>query len=280
MGAVKFVNSNKITVWYSVPSLAGRLTQIKSLAANTLPTLRITLFGGEQLPAAIVDAWRLAAPNSIIENFYGPTEVTVFCLAQRVGTPTPLSPGRDVVSIGTPLPCSEAAILDSNGDLVTSGVAGELAIAGAQLATGYLDADELTAGRFPVIRGKRWYLTGDLACEGLDGNFHHLGRIDNQVKVLGHRIELEELDSCLRTAANASSVAVVAWPFLNGTAQGLVGFVAAPTVNSHAVIDAMSQRLPTYAVPARLIAVNELPHSSSGKIDRKALCAQLDRGAA
>lgn len=280
MGAVKFVKDYGITVWYSVPSLAGRLKQIKSLTANAMPALRITLFGGEQLPGAIVDTWRLAAPNSIIENFYGPTEVTVFCLAQFVGTPAPLSPGRDVVSIGTPLPGNEAAVLDSRGEPVPRGVAGELAISGAQLANGYLDADALTADRFPLLRGKKWYLTGDLACEGLDGAFHHLGRIDNQVKVLGHRIELEELDSCLRAAADASIAAVVAWPFVDGTAQGLVAFIAAPTVDSSAVIAAMKQRLPLYAVPARVVALDELPLSSSGKIDRKALCAQLDREAA
>lgn len=279
MGAVKFVNSNQITVWYSVPSLAGRLIQIKSLGANTLPTLRITLFGGEQLPVAIVDAWRLAAPNSVIENFYGPTEVTVFCLAQRVGVPTPVSPGRDVVSIGTPLAHNEAAILDPNGGRAARGTAGELAIAGAQLAIGYLKADDLTAARFPVIDKKRWYLTGDLAFEDVHGNFHHLGRTDNQVKVLGHRIELEELDSCLRASAGTSSVAVVAWPFVNGTAQGLVAFIAGQNINAREVIDAMKQKLPIYAVPTRFITLSELPLSSSGKIDRIALRAQLDREA-
>lgn len=114
MGAVKFAREHQLTVWFSVPSLVGMLKQIKVLVANALPNIRITVFGGEQLPKSIVTAWQATAPNRIIENFYGPTEVTVFCLRQPILSPLPLTPGRDFVSIGVPMPGNEAAIVNAD----------------------------------------------------------------------------------------------------------------------------------------------------------------------
>ena len=161
MNAVKFAQNSGLTVWNSVPSLAGMLRQIKALKPDSLSSLRLTVFGGEQLPEGAVTSWQSAAPNSTIFNLYGPTEATVFCLAQA--TPLSITPGRAVVAIGEPLPGNEAAIFDAHGQTVADGTPGELAIAGVQLADGYLGTPELSAARFPVRDGKRWYLTGDLA---------------------------------------------------------------------------------------------------------------------
>lgn len=277
MSAVKFSRDRQLTVWFSVPSLAGMLKQIKALAPNALPDLRISVFGGEQLPETIVTAWQAAAPNSIIENFYGPTEVTVFCLRQSVSAPIPLTPGRDFVSIGVPMPGNEAAIVDADLEFVAPGVVGELAIAGVQLSDGYLSAPKLTDARFPTIGGKRWYLTGDLAMEDASGRFHCLGRIDNQVKVLGHRIELEEVDAYLRTVSKAGNAAAVAWPVVDGIAQGLVAFVGAQSINSQQIIAELKTHLPGYMVPSRIIAVDNMPFNQSGKIDRRALVQFLDQ---
>jgi D-alanine--poly(phosphoribitol) ligase subunit 1 len=232
MNAVRFARAERLTVWNSVPSLVGMLRQVKALGEGALPDLRVTVLGGEQLPEPIVAAWRLAAPNSVIHNIYGPTETTVCCLKQIVGHPTPLTPGRDSVAIGTPLPGNEVAVLGANGEALPDGTPGELAVSGVQLASGYLDAPELSAARFPVLRGKRWYLTGDLAVRDGDGVFHWLGRIDNQVKVRGHRIELEEVDAHLRRAAQADFVGTVAWPFSEGSAQGLVSFVGEKCIDA------------------------------------------------
>lgn len=278
MNAVKFVNDRQLTVWFSVPSLAGMLKKIKALSTNALPNLRITVFGGEQLPKSVVTAWQAAAPNSIIENYYGPTEATVFCLSQSVSNPIPLTPGRDCISIGLPIPGNEAAIVDSSGKFVEAGVVGELAISGVQLSDGYLDAVALTEARFPVIGGKRWYLTGDLAMQDAFGKFHCLGRIDNQVKVLGHRIELEEIDSCLRMVSRAGVAATVAWPLVDGGVQGLVGFVGAKTIDSKRIIAELKTHLPGYMIPNRVLALDNIPFNQSGKIDRRALRQMLDQG--
>lgn len=276
MNAVRFAREQALTVWPSVPSLAGMLRQLKQLPPDSLPTLRLTVFGGEQLPAGTVHAWREAAPRSRIVNLYGPTEATVFCTQQVVDTPLPLTPGRDVVAIGHPLPGNRVCIVNEQDQPVPAGVTGELLIGGVQLADGYLNAPELTAARFPHIDGQRWYRSGDAALQDADGRLHCLGRIDNQVKVLGYRVELEEIDGHLRTASGIGLVGCVAWPLVDGMARGVVGFVAAEAVDSAALTARLQSQLPPYMVPTRIVALPSLPTNASGKVDRRALLAHLD----
>ncbi|MBK7424924.1 MAG: amino acid adenylation domain-containing protein [Propionivibrio sp.] len=275
MNAVKFARNSELTIWNSVPSLAGMLRQIKALAPESLANLRVTVFGGEQLPASTVTAWQSAAPNSVIFNLYGPTEATVFCLAQTVANPLLLTPGRDVLAIGKPLPGNEARVVDESGQTIADGASGELVIAGEQLADGYLGAPELTASRFPTLDGKRWYRTGDLALRDATGSFHCLGRIDNQVKVLGYRVELEEIDAHLRIVSGADIVGSVAWPQAGGMASGIVSFVGASSIDAEQVIDALKNRLPPYMLPSRIITLEIMPLNSSGKVDRRALLKLL-----
>lgn len=276
MNAVKLVRSAELTVWNSVPSLAGMLRQMKALGANSLRTLRVTVFGGEQLPESAVMAWRSAAPNTAIFNLYGPTEATVFCLGQAIDDPVPLTPGRDIVPIGRPLPGSEAGVVDERGEPLPDSTPGELVVGGKQLAIGYLGAPELTATRFPSKNGQRWYRTGDLAVRDASGCFHCLGRIDNQVKVRGYRVELEEIDTHLRIVCGANLVGSVAWPRANGVAHGIVGFVQASRVDSEQVIAALKTRLPSYMVPNRVVALTQMPLNSNGKVDRAALRRLLE----
>ena len=279
MNAVKFARANALTVWNSVPSLAGMLAQLKTLAPGSLPSLRLTVFGGEQLPESTVQTWHSAAPHSAIVNLYGPTEATVFCMIQR--EPFVVTEGRGVVAIGQVLPGCTAAVVDEEGRALPPGQAGELAIGGVQLALGYLDAPELTAQRFPQHGGTRWYRTGDLAVCDAQGVFHCLGRIDNQVKIMGYRVELEEIEAHLRSASGFELVAAIAWPVVDGIAKGSVGFVgasASQSVDQAAVITRMKQSLPAYMVPNRIVALEAMPLNTSGKVDRRALLAQLQDG--
>jgi len=281
MNAVKFARANALTVWNSVPSLAGMLAQLKTLAPGSLPSLRLTVFGGEQLPESTVQTWRSAAPHSAIVNLYGPTEATVFCMIQR--EPFVVTEGRGVVAIGQALPGCSAAVVDAQGQALADGQPGELAIGGVQLALGYLNAPELTAQRFPQHGGMLWYRTGDLAVCDAQGVFHCLGRIDNQVKIMGYRVELEEIEAHLRAATGVELVAAVAWPVVDGIAKGSVGFLgvsAGQSVDQTAVITRMKQSLPAYMVPNRIVALEAMPLNTSGKVDRRALLAQLQDGAA
>ena len=275
MNAVKFARSAALTVWNSAPSLAAMLRQVKTLAPGSLPSLRVTAFGGEQLPASTVAAWRDAAPASALFNVYGPTEATVGCLAQQISEPLPVTPGRDVMAIGTPFPGSEVRIADELGQPLADGMPGELLIAGEQLAEGYLDAPDLTSARFPVIEGKRWYRTGDLALRDASGRIHCLGRLDNQVKILGHRIELDEVDAHLRHASGADLVSAVAWPLVDGAAHGIVAFVGAPAIDDERIISVLKARIPAYMLPRRVIAMQDLPLNAGGKVDRLALRRHL-----
>ena len=276
MNAVKFVKNSGLTVWNSVPSLAGMLRQLKALAPGSLATLRLTVFGGEQLPASTVTAWQSAAPNSLIFNLYGPTEATVFCLYHTVSNPLALTPGRDAISIGMPLPGNDAQVVDENDQPVARNTPGELLIAGAQLSDGYLGAPALTTARFPLLDGRRWYRTGDLALCDEHGRFHCLGRIDNQVKVMGYRVELEEIDAHLRMVCGADIVGSVAWPLADGMARGIVSFVHAASIDTPRTLEALKSRLPPYMLPSRIIALDTLPLNANGKVDRKALRQLLD----
>jgi amino acid adenylation domain-containing protein len=270
MNAVKFVQNSELTVWNSVPSLAGMLSQMKILQPKSLQNLRVTVFGGEQLPESTVVSWKAAAPNSKIFNLYGPTEATVFCMSQEIKESIPVTEGRHVVSIGCALPHNEAAILDEQGQRLGNNMQGELAIAGSQLADGYLGMERLTEERFPVIDGKRWYLTGDLAFKDLSGNFHCLGRIDNQIKINGYRIELEEVDAHLRVVCGVDMVCSVALLQADGTAKGIVSFVA-HEADEDRIIAALKVKLPSYMVPNQIISLKEMPCNPSGKVNRHAL---------
>jgi D-alanine--poly(phosphoribitol) ligase subunit 1 len=271
MNAVKFCQTAKVTVWNSVPSLAGMLRQVKALRPQSLPNLRLTVFGGEPLTRGIVDAWHQAAPNSEIVNLYGPTEATVFCLHKEISYPIPVTANRDFVPIGKPLPGNEAAIFDEFQNELGCERDGELAIAGPQLSQGYINDPTLTGQRFKNVRGKRWYLTGDLARLDNNGEFHCLGRIDNQVKVSGHRVELEAIDSHLRTVTGAEVVGTIAWPIHDEMARGVVGFIGAQSVDAEKVIAELKTKLPIYMVPSRIVALQRMPVNQSGKVDRKAL---------
>jgi D-alanine--poly(phosphoribitol) ligase subunit 1 len=274
----RFIRDREITTWLSVPSVIAMMRQNRTLQPGTLPSLRISMFCGEPLPVGAARAWVEAAPNSRVENIYGPTEATIACLRQPVIEPIAVTPAREIVAIGIAYPGMRAAILDAELKPVAKGQPGEIALAGTQLATGYFGQPDLTASRFPTIDGTRWYLTGDLGVEAEDGLFHHLGRIDNQVKVMGNRVELEEVEMHLRWAAGSDHVATVAWPSTAGSSSGIVGFVVGATGDVPSIRAALRDKLPGYMVPSAIHLIGELPLNSNGKVDRKALFAALEEG--
>ncbi|AYG59828.1 amino acid adenylation domain-containing protein [Rhizobium jaguaris] len=274
----RFIRDRAITSWLSVPSIIAMMRQNRTLEADTLPSLRLSFFCGEPLPAGAARAWAKAAPNSRIENIYGPTEATIACLRQPVIEPIAITPNREIVAIGRAYPRMAARIVDMGLRPLPSGTPGEIALSGAQLAKGYFGQPELTAERFPLIDGERWYLTGDLGVEDEDGTLHHLGRLDNQVKVLGNRVELEEIEMHLRATSKSDHVAAVAWPLADGSAKGIVGFVSGAALDAATIKEELRKRLPSYMVPSVVHRVGDLPLNGNGKVDRKALVTRLDAG--
>ncbi|WP_037898280.1 amino acid adenylation domain-containing protein [Streptomyces sp. NRRL S-920] len=261
----KYVERNGITVWFSVPSVAAVLRKRGVLLPGTMPTLRWSLFCGESLPRATAEAWQAAAPHSVVENLYGPTELTIACTAYRWDPATsPAECVHDNVPIGRPHSGLDALVVDEHDNEVADGEAGELCVAGPQTTPGYWRAPELTAQRYFERDGRSYYRTGDLV-RHIDGQYVCLGRNDQQVKVGGHRVELGEIEAAARRAGALEAVALV-WPDA-GTITAVVVGVDDP----RALSDACARELPAYMVPKAVHVIEEMPVNSNGKVDRAAL---------
>jgi len=276
MAPAKFIRDHELTIWFSVPSTACFMERMKMLKPGAFPSLRCSIFAGEALPIASAQAWQIAAPNSVVENFYGPTEVTVVCTAQRLEDPPNVTRNRGSLAIGKPFPGIQAGIVDASLNCLPSGEEGELVVSGRQVARGYYQDPELTAARFPTLQGRRWYRTGDQAYQDSSAAFHHLGRIDNQVKILGNRVELEEVEAHLREIIGTDLVAAVAWPLADGRATGISAFHCAAGVTLADVREGMKKLVPAYMIPLQVHHLDALPLGPTGKIDRRALVRLLD----
>jgi amino acid adenylation domain-containing protein len=278
LGPSHFIREKQLTVWLSVPSTIACMRSLKMLTPGAFPSLRYSGFCGEPLPAASAEAWQAAASNGVVANVYGPTEATIACLSQMYSDSPVLTKERGIVAIGKPFCGTKAAIVDSANAFVPAGQTGELALSGKQISSGYLNEPARTAARFPTIDGEVWYLTGDLAYQDAAGIFHHLGRTDHQIKVLGNRVELEEVEAHLRDVCETESVAAVPWPIDSGSARGIVAFVAGTTATPALIRKNMQLRVPTYMVPSQVRVLDDLPQNTSGKTDRNALAALLSGG--
>ncbi len=267
---VRFVTEQRITHWYSVPAIAAVAGRTGSLSAGSMPGLRWSLFAGEQLTLAQAADWARAAPHSTVENLYGPTELTVTVSAFRLPPERADWPATSngTVPIGQIYPHLEHRISSD----------GELQVRGPQRFAGYLDpADD--QGRF-VHPGQAqeppgedaWYRTGDRV--GLeDGSLVHLGRLDNQVKVLGKRVELEEVESALLAHTDFAEVVVVAVPGPADDLQLAAVYVGPPTSGVE-LRSRLSGRLPAHMIPRCSVRRDQLPLNVSGKVDRQA-CKEL-----
>ncbi len=237
------------------------------------PGLRV-LCGGEAMPVGLAE--RLVAGCGPVWNMFGPTETTIWSTILAV-TPDEIDAATSgVLAIGRPIANTVCRVLDAAGNLAPIGVAGELLIGGAGLAHGYHDRPELTAERFiadPFAPGQRLYRTGDLVRWRADGALEFLGRIDGQVKLRGHRIEVGEIESVLRAHPAVTDAAVVVDGA--GAASRLVGYVTtSPEGVDAAELRAYAgERLPGYMVPAMFVTLDAFPTTPNRKLDRRALPA-------
>ncbi|MEU2548571.1 amino acid adenylation domain-containing protein [Streptomyces roseolus] len=267
-----YLERNGITVWFSVPSAAAVLRRRGKLLPGTMPTLRWSLFCGEALPRETAEAWQAAAPRSVVENLYGPTELTIACTVHRWDPVTgPASCVHDNVPIGRPYPGLHPLVLGEDGTPVADGGTGELCMAGPQTTPGYWRAPDLTAERYFPYEGRTYYRTGDLV--RLQGDAYvHLGRNDQQVKIGGYRVELGEIEAVLRRAGAVEAVALQ-WPD-DHTVTAVVCGDADPA----ALTAACEAALPPYMTPARIHVLAEMPLNGNGKTDRGALRDLLRAG--
>ncbi len=220
--------------------------------------------GGEALTPALAEA--LLPRCGQLWNVYGPTEATIWATAARVTQPTP-------IDLGTPLPGSAVTLIDSDGRvLIEPGQVGELVLSGAGIATGYLGREELTAARFGPIEGvpSPSYRTGDLARYREDGSLEFQGRVDGQVKLRGHRIEIGEVEALLEQHPAVTEAAVVLRNPGDPMKCHLKAYVAGHATDRE-LRRWLAERLPEVMVPQKVQVAHVLPRTTAGKIDRVAL---------
>jgi len=273
------IGSERITTIHFVPSMLREFLDAPDL--DGCRSLKRVFASGEALPPDLRDKFfhRLAAQ---LHNLYGPTEaaVDVTYWDCSVQAPCPSVP------IGRPIANVKTYILDRHLEPVPIGVPGELHIGGIALARGYLNREELTRERFipdpfDPRPGARLYKTGDRARYLPDGNIEYLGRNDNQIKLRGLRIELGEIEAALLASGQVRASAVLLQEGASGGPR-LVAYAvpAGKELDPPALRAFLKQRLPEYMLPSAFIALESLPKTPSGKLDRKALpAAEFQAGA-
>ncbi len=249
---------------------------VGDLEGTTFPTsIRLVILGGEAAKPEQLATWfREVGEGPRLLNTYGPTEATIVATESEL---TAADAEHAAVAIGRPVRSVQAYVLDARGEPVPVGVPGELHLGGAGLARGYLDRPALTAERFvpdPFSgrSGARLYRTGDLVRQREDGSLEFAGRRDGQVKFRGYRIELGEIEAALALHTGVEE-AVVLLREDRPSAQRLVAYVVAndPAPSADALRTHLSERLPEYMVPSATVFLDELPMTSSRKVDRAAL---------
>ncbi len=264
---VALINREGVDTLHFVPSMLQAFLQDEDVASCT--SLKRIVCSGEALPADAQQQVFAKLPQAGLYNLYGPTEAAI-----DVTHWTCMEEGKDAVPIGRPIANLACYILDGNLEPVPVGVLGELYLAGRGLARGYHQRPGLTAERFvasPFVAGERMYRTGDLARYRADGVIEYAGRIDHQVKLRGLRIELGEIEARLLEHPWVREAAVLA---VDG--RQLVGYVVLESEGGdwREVLAAhLAASLPEYMVPAQWLALERMPLSPNGKLDRKALPA-------
>jgi amino acid adenylation domain-containing protein len=266
-----------VTTLYFVPSMLYSFVADTEAADDhpraTLATLRRIMCGGEELPVTLARRCLEALPGVSIQITYGPAEAAISVATWRA-TLTTLA-GRSRVPIGGPGSNVRIHILDDQLRPVPIGAVGELYLGGVQVGRGYHRRPALTARRFVPDpfgpAGSRLYATGDHGRWCPDGAIEFMGRVDGQIKLRGMRIELGEIEVALREQPGVSDAAVGVRE-IRPDDKRLVGYIAGPTAPDAAALrTALKARLPDHMVPAAFVVLDALPHTGSGKLDRRAL---------
>ena len=271
---VRLIERHQVTQLLCVPSLyAVLLDAAERLGTRHLRTLDTVITAGESLPAELIRRhFAVRSGQTYLVNEYGPTETTVWASYRRYD-----APGE--ASIGGPVPGAHLYVLDEQRRPVPPGVEGELFVGGAGVAGGYAGQPAATARAFlddPFAEepGARMYRTGDLARWNEDGTLDFLGRRDHQVKVRGHRIELQAVEAALCTLPGVREAVVV--PDAAGTL--LTGFVTAPAAPGPELLrERLRRLLPEVMVPGRITVLDELPRTANGKADRGDLASRVEQ---
>lgn len=282
LAPASYIADNEITHWHSTPSSITISRLLGGLTPGAMPSLRWSMFCGEPLTLNHVRDWSTAAPASVITNVYGQTEFTVSSVAYDLSVDSDASPGTGRASfpIGTPHPAVEWAVVTETG---CAGAEGELLLRGPQRFDGYLSRTQ-NRGRFALWDGSsldvdtdssiltdaHWYRTGDRVLVE-NGELYYLGRLDNQVKVRGHRVELGDIETALMKHDEVDEAVVVPYEAAGDGIFDLAGFYSGAPTSEDELGDFLTGQLPIYMIPRLFVHLDRFPLNLNGKIDRRQL---------
>jgi D-alanine--poly(phosphoribitol) ligase subunit 1 len=274
---MRVVEAAKCTIWFSVPSLLVYLLTMRVIGKDSLSNVRKFIFGGEGFPKSkLKQLFDLYGAQADLENVYGPTECTCICSARTIAAED-FEDMKSLPSLGAVAQNFGFEILPVDADNPNFG---ELLLLGPQVGLGYYRDIERTAKAFiqnPTHRNYAdvGYRTGDLVQIDEKGWLHFKGRSDFQIKHMGYRIELEEIESAMGTLFGVKECAVVYHRFSNGLGQ-IVAFAAITgLVSGETILSGTAAIVPSYMVPKKMVVLETLPKNANGKIDRVALLASL-----
>lgn len=261
-----FIKKNKITCWFSVPSLAQNMLVSNQLKANSFPSIKYSAFCGEALSSDIAKNWQRSAPNSSLENLYGPTESTIAVMGYKWNKKkSEKEIYNGIVPIGKLFPGHK--MLRSNRNIF------ELCISGKQVFNGYLNNKLVNKKKFTKYRGLKYYKTGDLVKKNKYNNFCYLGRVDRQIKVMGYRIEPQEIENKIKKIIKSNEAVVIGWPPIDKNKHSYKGLVAFVTIkskkNNENIIKYLTENLAFNQIPSKIVRLKKFKYNSNGKIDYK-----------
>jgi D-alanine--poly(phosphoribitol) ligase subunit 1 len=272
------LRSSGVTTWVSTPSFAQMCLVEERFSEAMLPRVRRFLFCGETLTPHTTAHLLKRFPRAEVWNMYGPTEATVATTSIRIdaGILERYSP----LPVGHAMPGTEILIVNGNREVLPANVRGEIIIAGPNVSPGYLARPDLTAEVFFQYRGQRAYRTGDFG-RFRDNLLFFEGRMDEQIKLSGYRIELGDVEANLRALAIVRDAVVI--PVIkDGTFPSLAAFVVLAARDdashfnlSHGIRAQLSERLPAYMLPRKFVFLDAFPMTANGKIDRSSLAKSL-----
>lgn len=271
--AASLIQEHKITFGAMAPSM---LTYLRPYFDEfDADSMRITILTAEACPVDLMEDWYKCAKNTEIYDFYGPTEATIYCTYYHLNRGGSNLSQNGIISIGQPMANVQAIIMREDGHLVEGQEKGELCVAGQQITPGYWNNEEKNASSFFVRDCVRYYHTGDLCYWNESGNILYCGRIDQQAKIQGFRVELGEIEYHAREFYN-KEYRVVAIAFDNAQKLTEIAlFVESAEQDAQALLAYLRSKMPYYMIPSRIVFEPTFPLNRSEKIDRNKLKSKL-----
>jgi len=271
LNIIDVLEKQNITVAPMVPSVLAYIERY--FEELKFESLRYSIFCGEPLTYKLIRGWAKCIPNAIIQNAYGPTEATVYCLSYDITENSSEVAVQGILPIGKPFPGMNVVIIDEDNNPMQAGQEGELCLSGLQVTDQYWKDEVKTRDAFFRLENNSdaiFYKTGDRAFLNNKGDYIYCGRMDSQVKIDGHRVELGEIENVVRDFTNQSHVAAVV-SNSESDKNSLKLFLTDGAAENHKLENYMKSKFPPYMIPREIIYLNELPLNQNGKIDRKKL---------